>query len=168
MRKYINIFSALQLESPRLASSLNGGYRRVRLGDLPALGQYAEALRERGAILPIQVGLPSSMAKGKPPEEIQAMIDTGASITAINVSAAQRIGLPVTGSARIGGVTGASDMPVYGALLRFPDPKIDFDPIPIAGATMGGAPFEMLIGRNILCRMLLSYDGKKGQFTLTI
>jgi len=38
----------------------------------------------------------------------------------------------------------------------------------LAGAQLPGAPFQILIGRNVLCSMTLSYDGKSGRFSLVL
>jgi predicted aspartyl protease len=103
-----------------------------------------------------------------PPEEISALVDTGASITAINMATAQRLGLQPTGSIEIGGATGSSSMPLYPAMFRIPDPFVEWDPITLAGAQLSNTPFEILIGRNILCSMTLSYDGKAGRFSLIL
>lgn len=151
-----------------------GAPRRPMLGQ--GFADTVEEFRKRGAILPVQVGIPTALAQQMqaqgqtppPPEEIQAMVDTGASISAINVSVAQRLGLPVTGSMKIGGATGVADQPVYSALFRIPDPFVEWDPMQIAGATLTNTPFDILVGRNILCNMTLSYDGKSGRFSLIL
>lgn len=156
------------------ASRFIGGPRRPMLGQ--AFSQVTEEFRKRGAILPVQIGIPSSLAaqmtaQGQtppPPEEIQALVDTGASITAINTPVAQRLGLPTTGSIQIGGATGSAEQPLYAAMLRIPDPFVEWDPMTLAGANLTGTPFDILIGRNVLCSMTLSYDGKSGRFSLIL
>jgi len=146
----------------------------------PILGQdfaqVTEEFRKRGAILSVQVGIPSALAaqmqaQGQtppPPEEISAIVDTGASITAIDVGVAQRLGLQATGSIDIAGATGQASQPLFAAMFRIPDPFIEWDPITLSGAQLPGAPFAMLLGRNILCNMTLSYDGKRGRFSLIL
>lgn len=151
-----------------------GARRRPMLGQ--DFSQVVEEMRKRGPILPVQIGIPSTLAaqmtaQGQippPPEEIQALVDTGASITAINVATAQRLGLPVTGSIQIGGATGVAEQPMYAALFRIPDPFVEWDPMTVAGANLSGTPFEILVGRNVLCSMTLSYDGKSGRFSLIL
>lgn len=148
---------------------------RLRLGEA-SIADTIEEFRRRGPVLPVQVGIPTALAKQMeaegqtppPPEEIPALVDTGASITAINIETAQRLGLQATGSMQIGGATGSANQPVYAAMLKIPDPFIEFDPIQVAGAQLSGTPFQMLIGRNILCSMMLSYDGRKGRFSLIL
>jgi len=158
----------------RRATRFIGAPRRPMLGQ--DFAQVTEELRKRGAILPVQIGIPSALAaqmtaQGQtppPPEEIQALVDTGASITAINIPVAQRLGLPTTGSIQIGGATGVADQPLYAALFRIPDPFVEWDPMTVAGANLSGTPFDILIGRNVLCNMTLSYDGKSGRFSLVL
>jgi hypothetical protein len=147
----------------------------------PMLGQQGfsdvvEELRKRGMIIPVQVGIPKVLAdqmkaQGQtppPPEEISALIDTGASITAINVTTAQRLGLQPTGSIDIGGANGVASQPLFAAMVRISDPFVEWDPMTLAGSTLTGVPFEMLIGRNVLCNMTLSYSGKEGRFSLIL
>lgn len=150
--------------------------RRPMLGQTSDFLAVAEELRKRGAIIPVQIGIPSSLAaqmqaQGQtppPPEEIPALIDTGASITAINVATAQRLGLQPSGSVDIGGANGVSSQPLFAALVRIPDPFVEWDPMTLSGSNLVGVPFEMLIGRNVLCNMTLSYDGKNGRFSLIL
>ncbi len=154
------------------------GARRVSLAGARSrslgFSNSAENLRTRGPILPIHVGLPSVMVGGirgqgetpPPPEEIAALIDTGASITAINNGVAQRLGLIQTGSVTVGGVTGTSQQPIYTAFVGFPDMGMEFDPVQLAGTPSQFPGFDVLIGRNILCQMILSYNGSKGIFSL--
>lgn len=154
------------------------GARRVGMGGARSRGlgfsNTAQNLRTRGPILPIHVGLPSTMVGGiraqgetpPPPEEISALVDTGASITAINNGVAQRLGLIQTGSVTVGGVTGTSQQPVYTAFVGFPDMGMEFDPVQIVGTPSEFPGFDVLIGRNILCQMIMTYNGSKGIFSL--
>lgn len=146
----------------------------------PSLGagfpEMVEQLRTKGPVLSVQVGIPKALAdqmvaQGQtppPPEEILALVDTGASITAINTATAERLGLQATGAINVGGATGVSQMPLYAAMLRISEPFIEWDPMTISGSNLGHAPFEMLIGRNVLCNMTLAYDGKQGRFSLIL
>lgn len=170
--------------APLLEAPVAGN--RVTLGRAPVrrrLGQndfgsqnLMELLRQYGAILPVQIGIPKAMAdkmraQGETPpapEEISGLIDTGASITAINVATAQRLGLITTGSIQIAGATGVSNQPVFAAMVRFTDPDIEYGAMRLGGANLNAPNFEILIGRDVLCHMHLAYDGRKGQFTLVV
>lgn len=168
----------IQLGHGWVLTQLNGrlviqleGHPVVQLGQ----GQLTESLRARGPILPIQVGLPQAAAanmrqNGEVPgtvEEVQALVDTGASITAVNEALAARLGLIATGSVQVGGVTGVDTRPLYGVRIVMPEPGFTFDPIQIVGANLNAPDFEVLIGRNLLCSMMMTYDGPRGQFALT-
>ena len=156
---------------PSTPIRLAGAPRRSQLGQ----SQLTESLRGRGPILPIQIGLPqaaeaSIRQNGEVPgamEEVQALVDTGASITAINMATAERLGLIPTGSVQVGGVTGVDTRPLYGVRVVMPEPGFTFDPIEVAGANLNVPDFEVLIGRNLLCSILMTYDGPRGQFSLT-
>jgi hypothetical protein len=149
------------------------GRTRKRLAQAPN-GSVAEQLRTRGPILPIHVGLPAAMLASlreqgetpPAPEEIAALVDTGASITAIRNETASRLGLIQTGSVQVGGVIGTSTQPMFSAKLSFPDFGMEFDPIQLAGTPANFPGFDVLIGRNILCQLFMSYDGPKGRFSL--
>lgn len=136
-----------------------------------------DVLRQRGAITTVSIGYPKSLADGlrargkpvPPPRTISAMIDTGASISAIEDSVAKSIGLVKTGATYITGVGGASQRPIYSAQIFVSPPSgIRYDPIQIAGVTFGSPQFSMLIGRDILSDLALSYMGKQGKFSITV
>jgi len=136
-----------------------------------------DVLRQRGAITTVSIGYPKSVADGlrargktvPPARIISAMIDTGASISAIEDSVARSIGLVRTGATYIAGVGGASQRPIYSASIFVSPPSgVRYDPIQIAGVTFGSPQFSMLIGRDILSDLALSYAGKQGRFSLTV
>jgi hypothetical protein len=150
--------------------------RRVRLAQAapqqiypgqPAPSDPSEALAEQGAIVQVQVGQPGA-AGGGSPQTLQAMIDSGASISGITVQAAQSLGLQAVGSTQLGGVGGTSQAPIYAAALTIPQFNVKVDPLQIAGVT-SGLPVDMLIGRDLIknAGLIFTYYGLKGNFTLT-
>jgi len=149
------------------------GPRRIALGEASP-GSVPELLRSKGALIDLRIGNATLIAnqmksEGKQvpePQAIVAMIDTGASISAIDSSVAASLGLQQTGSVQVGGVGGMSQQPVFAASLEFAEPKIAYDPLSLSGSSLGAPDFQMLIGRNILCQMILTYDGAQGRFTL--
>lgn len=157
----------------RMAGAIISRYPRIALGQAQQ-GSNAEILRTKGMLLRVRVGSASSIAgqqqssgtTPQAPEEIVAMIDTGASISAIDVAVAARLGLVQTGSVQVGGVGGMSQQPVFAAALEIPDAGVTFDPLMLSGAQLGAPDFQMLVGRNLLCQMILTYDGANGQFAL--
>jgi len=151
----------------------DGRRRRAALG-APAAGSVPELLRSKGALIQVRIGNASVIAakmreqgsQVPPPKAIMAMIDTGASISAIDSSVAASLGLSQTGSVQVGGVGGVSQQPVFAAAIEFTDPVISYDPLSLSGASLGAPDFQLLIGRNILCQMILTYDGPRGRFSL--
>lgn len=158
-----------RIPGPGLASR----FPRIALGQA-SQGSNSEILRTKGMLIKVHVGSASAVAgqqssSGKTPqapEEIIAMIDTGASISAIDQGVAARLGLVQTGSIQVGGVGGMSQQPVFAAALEIPDAGVTFDPLMLSGAQLGAPDFQMLVGRNLLCQMILTYDGANGQFAL--
>lgn len=146
--------------------------RRVRLAQ--AAQQYypgmappsdpATSLAQQGAIVQVTVGPPSAGGGGQQ-QQLQAMIDTGASISGITLQAAQQLGLQAVGSTQLGGVGGTSQAPIYAAALAVPQFNVSVDPLQIAGVS-AGLPVDMLIGRDILRNLILTYYGVRGNFTL--
>lgn len=168
------IIPATPRETARLVGpALASRYPRVFLGQA-SQGSNSEILRAKGMLIKVRVGSATAVAgqqqssgtTPQAPEEIIAMIDTGASISAIDVAVAGRLGLAQTGSIQVGGVGGMSQQPVFAAALEIPDAGVTFDPLPLSGAQLGAPDFQMLVGRNLLCQMILTYDGSQGQFAL--
>lgn len=121
-------------------------------------------LAQNGAILQVQIGSPN----GGTPITIQAMIDTGASISTINSTVAQNAGLQQTGETQLGGVGGVQDSAIYAAAVTLPDYNITVNPVQVASVPgQLPAPADMLIGRDILENLVMTYDGGSGQISLT-
>jgi predicted aspartyl protease len=140
----------------------------------PALGQAegaSESLRQSGAIMTVTMGQASAVADGlrregldpAGPRELRALIDTGASITGVNLGVAERMGLVQTGMTNIGGVTGTSQQPVYAASISLGGAALD--PVTVVGLEVGGG-FDVLVGRDVLRELVLHYDGLRGEVTL--
>lgn len=154
-------------------ASTYGQPRRFALGQ-PAPGTTPERLRADGPLMRVRVGNAQTVIQrltqeGKTPpapEELVALIDTGASISAIDAAIAQRLGLLQTGSIQVGGVGGMSTQPVFAAALELPEFSIAFDPLSLSGAALPSDKFQMLLGRNILCNLRMTYDGPSGTFNL--
>lgn len=147
--------------------------RRFRMGQGEAAA--AENLKTRGAVLQVRIGVPAAIAasytsKGQTvpaAKQFLAMIDTGASISAISELAAAQTGLVQTGTVQLGGIGGTGIKAVYGASIGFGDPTIPaLDPVQIAAVQLPTNAFDVLIGRDILKNLVLTYDGPRGSFAL--
>lgn len=155
---------------------LNG---RMPTRRFPFLGQspadVVERLRQDGAIVNIQIQVPASLAQqleaqGKPvppPQVVKGMIDTGASISTVADEVASAAGLQQVGSVPIGGVGGMSTRPIYSAYFGMPDYSVAVDPIEVAGVSLPVGGFQVLVGRDVLKALELTYTGPHGIFALT-
>lgn len=130
------------------------------MGPAPtAQGQLAQD----GAIITVQIGSPN----GGSPITIKAMIDTGASISTINSQVAQNAGLQQTGETQLGGVGGVQDSAIYAAAVTLPDYNVTVNPVQVASvAGQLPAQADMLIGRDVLENLVMTYDGGQGQISL--
>ena len=103
------------------------------------------------------------------PQPVRALIDTGARRTVITPLAAKRCGLVSVSPTKIfvvggGEVQGA----VYSAQVVFPGtPLASWPVIEIVGANLHHPEIECLIGRDILRRWIMEYDGPSGQLVIS-
>lgn len=97
---------------------------------------------------------------------VRALIDTGASVTVINPEIALNCKLRYTGRARIVAVGGKpGEYREHAAAISFPGTTLPpFDAIRVVACPIIRQPyFSCLIGRDILRKWLLTYDGRSGQ-----
>ena len=100
---------------------------------------------------------------------VHALIDTGASLTVINPQIATTCKLLQTDWNRITTVGGmAGSYPAYAAAISFPETDLpNFDVIRVVACPiMEQRFFSCLIGRDILRKWLLTYDGPNGEVEL--
>ncbi len=132
-----------------------------------------------GALLPIFIGVSASRATalkaaGQPvPNSILAsgLVDTGASGICIDPSIALQLSLqaidigymltPSTGDV-------PQPTPIYDISLsvQHTNSSLDFDSVPAMESKLSNQGFTVLIGRNILSKCILIYDGVSGIYTL--
>jgi len=137
----------------------------------------AVVLQQRGPVVQVAVTLEQAFAgtliqQGKSvPQPITglALIDTGASNTCIDDEAARSINLPVID---VGSMHSASHTkipsniyPVQIEIIGFP---IQFRSPRTMGASLKEQGLLMLLGRDLLQRCTLFYNGGSGQITLSI
>ena len=97
---------------------------------------------------------------------VRALIVTGASQTLINPQIAATCKLKQTGRAKINAVGGeAGEYPEYAAAISFPDTGLPaIEAIRVVACPIIRQPFfSCLIGRDILSKWLVIYDGRTGQ-----
>lgn len=95
------------------------------------------------------------------PLVIKALIDTGASVTVVNPEVAVNQKLRYTGPALLAAAGSTGTYKEYAAAIRFPGKTLKpFDPIRVVACPIMHQPISCLIGRDILERWLLTYDGR--------
>ena len=102
-----------------------------------------------------------------PPHVGYGLIDTGASINAVDLPVLQGLELNPTGFVPIATPGGTVQQPVFACDMAFPG-----TPIPVVllnfvvGSQVGALGYAALIGRDILTHFQLVYNGVEGIWTL--
>lgn len=116
------------------------------------------SLLAAGPFLFVRVGHDSENRRG--------LLDTGASLSCIDVEMADALGLPVVDRRLLTSVTGVTEgNPVYLARMHIPT----LDRVvhgTFAGVSLGSLNLAVLLGRDFLARYRMVYDGPSGSVTL--
>lgn len=135
-----------------------------------------------GALIDVWIGpsLPrvnAMKAAGQPPphpQRVRGLIDTGASCTAIDASLVKAFSLIPTGTTPIGTPSTGTKPHIanqYDILLGVVYPhaatyRLVFEALPVIESTLVHHGFSVLVGRDVLNRCLLVYNGPENIFTL--
>ena len=97
-----------------------------------------------------------------------ALLDTGASVSSLDITFAQALELSVSRTHRSAGATGEGDYPNYDAVLVIPVLGITV-PSPIGGLPLRshGHPWDAIIGRDILSQYEFTVNGETGLIRFT-
>lgn len=97
-----------------------------------------------------------------------ALLETGASVSSLDITFAQALQLPVSGTHRSTGATGDGDYPNFDASLHIPALGITV-PSPVGGLPLRehGHPWDAIVGRDILCQYEFTVNGETGMIRLT-
>jgi gag-polyprotein putative aspartyl protease len=102
------------------------------------------------------------------PVQITALLDTGASITVINPQLAQTCKLRQTGFAELLAAGSSGRYPEHAAAISFPRYGLkSLEVIKVVACPIVRQPYSCLIGRDIMSRWELSYDGVRGKVAIT-
>jgi predicted aspartyl protease len=126
------------------------------------------AIRISATRLEIEEGGPLGL--DFPELAVRALIDTGASLTVINPQIAVTCKLKQTGHQMINAVGGeAGEYPAYAAAISFPGTELpSLEATRVVACPIIRQPFfSCLIGRDILRKWLLIYDGRTGAVEIT-
>ena len=123
---------------------------------LAPMEEHAKAIMESGDGLP-------------PPVRGFAMIDTGAAITCVDQSAAERAGLVAVDSGLITSVTHEAEVaPVFMCKLDFTGWGLSLPRLRVLGANLSSQGLVALIGRDALSSCIFIYNGLDGSFSLSL
>ncbi len=140
---------------------------------------FPDGLQLAGPVVAVQVGVPDLLAKflsdkGQPvPPSATglALIDTGATMSAVNEQTVTSLGVKPVGTVMVGTAGGPKLQPLFAVKAFLPQPSLTVNYAQVTGADLAGhsimgQPIIMLIGRDVLRTAILVYDGPSGQFTL--
>jgi hypothetical protein len=125
-----------------------------------------------GPILRVAIGVPhleleeaAAVGLEFPPKlTINALIDTGASVTVVNPEVAIGRKLRQTGFANIIAAGSSGRYPEHAAAISFPGTALKgFQVIRVVACSIVRQPISCLIGRDILRAWKLRYDGTTGR-----
>lgn len=134
-----------------------------------------ERLRVSGPALQVEIGIPSALAAALQQTQIQipaphvglALIDTGASITAVDQAVLQDLGLTPISVSQVATPGGQVQQPVYACEMTFPGTPIPLLPFnAVIGSQIRVLGYSALIGRDVLRAFQLVYNGAEGFWTL--
>ena len=134
-----------------------------------------ERLRVHGPALQVEIGIPSVLASALQQLQTQiptphvglALIDTGASITAVDLAVLQALGLSPIGVTQVATPERQVEQPVYACDISFPGtpiPRLPFNSV--IGSNIALLGYSALIGRDVLRFFQLVYNGAEGFWTL--
>lgn len=134
-----------------------------------------QQLHVSGPALQIQIEVPDELAalfskQGNvipQPQTGTALIDTGASFTAVDERVLRQLALVPVGSQPVSTPSGQSVRALYPCKITFPGTPIPSLPFnAIIGCDLTGFGHVALIGRDLLRHFLLVYNGPEGHWTL--
>lgn len=136
-------------------------------------------ISEQGPLIDVKIMLPSSRVQAlkrakrpyAPPQTILALVDTGASCSAVDEHVINGLGLSKRGVAFIHTPTTGDEYECrneYDACLVVGEgqPGAIVFTLPVIESGFASRGFLALIGRDVLCSCTLVYDGPASRFTL--
>jgi len=119
----------------------------------------------------------SSGREVKQAHNLVALIDTGASVTGVDENVLSQLGYPPIGVASLATPSGISQTGVYMVRLVIPSqrdphfppdmPRIVIDNIRAVAVKLGSQPYRVLLGRDVLSRLVMIYNGPGALITLS-
>lgn len=117
----------------------------------------------------VQAAIAAVQAAAPPAQLLEALIDTGATESCIDEGLANELQLPIVDQVDASGVGGQHKLNLYLGYIRIvPLNFMQYGRFIGAKLSEGGQPHKALLGRTLLQRMILVYDGRDGSVRLSI
>ncbi len=94
-----------------------------------------------------------------------AQVDTGSTISSVDLGLLQKIGAPVVGTVAISTVQGDSIVPLYRVALTSGGVPLSSNYVDVLGDSLP-APVQALIGRDVLSLYQVDYNGALGSWSM--
>ncbi len=101
-----------------------------------------------------------------PPFSGEALIDTGASISAVDQKIFQKLAISPIGVTTVRTPTTPQKQNLYPVTLFFPELRLGGELARVIGSNLSDMGIIALIGRDLLATFVFIYNGKGGGFTL--
>jgi len=136
------------------------------------VGTSQGVLLHLGPLLPIEVSVPQTLidhltSKGEPvPPTVSgnALVDTGASISVVDLEVISKLKISPVGVVRVQTTAGQVDQNVFP--MRFKLPNLTIESETVVGADLKPHRIVALIGRDVLSRFVFIYLGGTGRIVL--
>ncbi len=112
----------------------------------------------------------------KQAHNLEALIDTGASVSGVDEAVLNQLGYPPIGVSSLTTPSGTSQTGVYMVRLVIPSqgdsripaniPRIIIDNVRVIAVKLDRQPYKVLLGRDVLSRMIMVYNGPQALITL--
>jgi hypothetical protein len=159
---------------------VNIGYPGTNKEDQPdqvVVKPDPDALAKDGSTLEVEVHVTDRHAKIledndkniPSPQSGKGLIDTGASISAIDVDMLQKLDISPIGATKVSTPSGQATQELYAVKFSFPGKGLpDMTSLNVLGSNLKKQDICALIGRDILRHCLLVYDGTSGSIMLAV
>lgn len=133
-------------------------------------------LTQTGPMVQVQIEVSTALSKRllaehapvSQPETGNALVDTGATFSAIDVSIAKRLNLEPIGTATTGTAAGKQTVAVFALKISIPGARIAVEDGHVLGVDLDGTGVIALLGRSFLQNVIFIYDGPSGEFTIAL
>ena len=135
-----------------------------------------DLLLSTGPMIPVELLIPDMLAQHYAKNNIpipgcirgNALVDTGASITCVDLQLIRSLGLHPISNAQVLTPQGSAMQDIYPIKIVFAGTSIAFNLNAVMGSQLAAQNIIALIGRDILAMCAVTYNGPFGHFSLSI